>query len=228
MGVIYLPVPTTESRGVAARFNDGRVAKGKVPHRVIECRFTGLRKWARRVGGHGALQGVGAAEKLYVVLHGIGRNEVRAFNTPALKVGMLRDATVGASQMRHGDGAVDKVYTFQQLAEHVEKEGLSKSHIDFRLFACSAGVPVPPPLGHGVSFAHEFREAMRQRGYAAMVVTAYLGDVTATYHHVLTNDPAMPRHPNPNLGDHTAQMFKGVQNAYGNLERASTRKVTFA
>src|SRR5688572_21308020 len=102
MGVIYLPVPSAESRKMAADFNAGRVAKGKDPHRVLECLFTSGGKRARRKLGFGAMRSVVPAEKLYILLHGV--TDIAGLNSPAKRAGMARDATRGRSALVEDDG----------------------------------------------------------------------------------------------------------------------------
>src|SRR5256885_16658988 len=111
MAFTYLPVPSGESRGMASRFNAGRLAKGKMPHRVLECPDAGARKWKRRLCGGGILTTVFPTQKLYLILHGFAPHG--GLNAPAARVGMARDATRGGSLLRAADGAQGKLYTLE-------------------------------------------------------------------------------------------------------------------
>jgi len=215
---------------MATKFNDGRIAKGKLAHRVLECWGTGALKWVRRAAGgwrhsYLSLTSVFPNEKLYIILHGL--TSVRnVTNAGAMNAGMVRNAPGSAyGQMRPSMTGIEKRYTAAELAAHCEQEGLNKAHLDLRLFVCSAGVPVPPPEGRNRSFAWEFREAMRRLGYGPLRVTAYLGDLVTGYNNVWTSNPALPRMPTD--PDMTAERFKGVQKDNGGWQRASERHVVF-
>ncbi len=123
MGVIYLPIPSGEARQMATKFNDGRIAKGKLAHRVLECWGTGALKWVRRAAGgwrhsYLSLTSVFPNEKLYIILHGL--TSVRnVTNAGAMNAGMVRNAPGSAyGQMRPSMTGIEKRYTAAELAAH--------------------------------------------------------------------------------------------------------------
>ncbi len=172
---IYCPVMTGEMAHLAAAWNQGRIAKGKAPYTIIGAGDTGIGKGIRRIfGGH--LSDVGGGDKLYVLAHG----RMLPGEHGALIIGVKRGAFVlgGSLQGYTVQGGHWKSYTPPVLARHFEKEGLTKGIVDLRLFCCGAelatqqnGVAVQP-------FAQRLKAAMVARGYNAVTVTGYLGDLS--------------------------------------------------
>jgi hypothetical protein len=217
MAVIYLPVDTPEMRAFAADWNDGRAAKGKHRHQIIRCRGTGAGKAIRRVG-FGALRNVGAATKVYILTHGIKSG---AGVMPASWVGARR----GGHQQYHRGvprwvGGQLKQFTPDQLARHVDREGLSHAIQDLRLFSCGAGVDVD---NNTRSFGHRFREALRARGYANVRLTAYTGNLQSAYATRSVTPGYTASTAAPHLTEH---LYKGVQLG-GTYYPASSRRVYF-
>jgi hypothetical protein len=169
---IHLPVDTPEMRGIAETWNRERVAKGKPAYTITGAADEGLAKGWRRLTGQGALRGVAAADKLYILAHGYS-----AVNDgPALRIGAARGAEVNNAFLNDYDGGRNKLHTPQTLARHIEKEGLLKAFVDLRLFACHAGRDINATT---LSFGAQLKNALVGRGYAAVMVTAYLGAVSA-------------------------------------------------
>lgn len=190
MSYIYLPVDTQELRTFAAEWNQGRIAKGKAAYHVIRCRHTGFAKAFRRIN-HGALRNVPAGRKLYILAHG----QIRVNTRGAVSVGATRDG-----------GGGRKSYSPDQLAAHLEAEGLTKQIRDVRLFNCQAGVE----RENGPAFGELFFDAMQARGYAQVEVSAYLGNLVSAY-----GQRGMPE-----LDNEARELFEAAE---GNVYFTATR-----
>jgi hypothetical protein len=103
------------------------------------------------------------------------------------------------------------------------------AHRDLRLFVCNAGRQVDVNGVLKEPFAQRFREAMRNIGYQALLVTAYLGDVKTSYlpRTVPESDTSTPRHQEMGEGRLSRSPSRGSWTTTAN-GCASTKKVTFA
>jgi hypothetical protein len=122
MATIYLPVAAADVMGIANDWNTQAKTAGKAEFTIVTNSSTGFVKAGRRLIGSGALKLVPSTERLYVMIHGDGNDDENSFKV--------------AGQRSNGNW---KEYTPQELARHIEKEGLSKSHADLRLTCCNGG-----------------------------------------------------------------------------------------
>jgi hypothetical protein len=202
-GYIYLPVPTQEFFEHAKKWTNGLLEKGKVPHKLLYNYEQGWRKGFTRRIGLGVLRNVANTDKLYIICHGAGQG--------SRKIGGERGGTFDG---REWSGGVMKAYTAEQLAKVIESEGLAKSFIDLRVFACGSGL-VPPVEGETRSFAEKLKISLVRLGYSRIEVTGYLGSIYANY-------------SNRRLGmvDYTPDIHKGVI-VNGVVWPTSSKKVVF-
>ena len=118
----------------------------------------GFVKAGKRLIGKGALKMVPSTERLYVMIHGDDTLSANSFSVEG-----TRD-----------DGEV-KAYMPDELARHLDKEGLTKAATDIRLAVCNGGRADDV----GDSFASIFKGWMAQRGYRNLTVYGYVGNVRA-------------------------------------------------
>ena len=226
--IIYLPVPPQEAREMAAKWNQGRTDKKKQPYRIIECRFTGARKAWKHMRNNGDLGAVGAGNHIIIILHGLKPAiHVNDQSYPAVAVGMSRGAVKKPGFPKTTwEGGTQKSYSPTDLAEHLDKEGLTHTISGVTLFCCSAGATRPNDVN--ASFAQRFKQAMVQRGFhAALTVHGYSGDLAISYNNRRRVDP-YPEIANPNLKGYTRDEHKGVYDpALDDYVPAKARKVTF-
>ncbi|WP_157937604.1 hypothetical protein [Oceaniglobus roseus] len=176
---IYCPVMTGEMAFLARKWNEGRAAIGKPPHLVIGAADSGRTKALRRAFVGGDLGAVAADDKLYLLAHGYWNA-----GEGAVVVGARRGdfQTGGSLQGYTLTGGADKIYTPDQLARHLDKEGLRKDFVDLRLFCCGTGLDAVSQV-HGplAPYAQRLRLAMAARGHDRVAVTGYLGSVSASH-----------------------------------------------
>ena len=178
---IYIPIMTGEMAAMATDWNNGRVQLGKAPYQILGADSSGIGKALRRQFGGGYLRNVTAADKVYILAHGI--------KTPtsggALVIGVKRGAQYvadGASLTGYSvQGGAWKYYPAGELAKHLEKEGLPKTFVDLRLFCCSAGLAATHQGNPVAPYAQRLKNALVARGYNAIVVTGYRGDLNCQY-----------------------------------------------
>lgn len=224
--IIYLPVPTPESRHQAAKWNTGRANKGKSPHHIIECRYTGAGKALKRAFKRGDLRSVGVADHVIILAHGIKEMRWKGDNSsPAFAVGTRRGVTnQGSNIMPKWEGGELKMYSPDELAAHLLAEGLNTNAQDLTLFSCGAGVTNLG--GNHEAYASRLKTAMVALGYSQLMrLHAYEGDLNVNY-----GPRKMPRAGGPYTVNHgyTAEYHKGVYDAFLDDEvPASARKVTF-
>ncbi|SMC22859.1 hypothetical protein SAMN02745857_01492 [Andreprevotia lacus DSM 23236] len=177
---IYLPVYTAEMRDFAAPIARYMTKTyGGVCTTLSNAFESGWGKGLTRKLGGGCLSGLGATDILYVVCHGAG--EAGSYS-------------IGAT--RTGGGM--KAYRMPDLAANLEAEGLSKAFKHLHMMTCGSGlmnksvilgqytsnerVGRDPSLGAGRtapnSIARQLCDAMKERGYAGIEVTGYLGDIS--------------------------------------------------
>lgn len=175
---IYIPVNNAEMQHIVNVWNAGRVKNNKAPYRVIAGNDSGKRKAFRHKFGGGLLRGIGAADKLYVLQHGfIPQGSNHAVLVGADRGGVVQLTLQGPSVV----GGQSKTYTPTALAEHLEKEELSKSVVDLRLFCCGSGVQSMQNNQAVPSYAEQLKAAMTARGYNGIFVTGYLGNLSAEH-----------------------------------------------
>ncbi len=221
MPTIYLPVPTQEMRNVAATWNQGRLQKNKPPYQVVGARHSGIKKAIRRARGHGALRNIGAGEKIYILSHGL--KGVGGHNQPALRIGNRWGAHQVPGQLAETwAGGHQKVFRAVELARHLDHEGLTHGILRIHLFCCSAGVPVPG----NTSYAQAFKQALTARGFNAVTVFAYLGDLSAGYNNRMGVD-GYDRAEGLGMQQYTRDQFKGVQGDDHRMLPAKSRRVQF-
>jgi hypothetical protein len=176
-GYIYLPVydgppdPHTHMNPIswssslylfAQTINRDRRDK-HLPELPILFRTThGFRKARERKSNGGLLTGIQTDAELLVLIHGAADGSV-----------------VGGHYVtrmdRNNRETKRKVYVPDELATHLEKEGLPKNHQELRLVSCFGGVGVNgDAMG---SFAERFHAAMQGIGYDSIRLTAHLGEV---------------------------------------------------
>jgi hypothetical protein len=153
---IYLPVPTPGMQSIAvalqSRINSQHPGTCRAPRRnlVSRGRWKGI---FRSLGCSGCLTGIGAADVLYICIHGTGRlamEVVSAERNVAREV--YDDLPDGAKPVPNHLRPLDaqpvaaagpvsdlKTYSAHELAAVIEKEGLSKAHQRIELLACGAG-----------------------------------------------------------------------------------------
>lgn len=167
-----------------------------VPYTVLYNYEAGWRKGFMRKIGLGVLRNVVANDRLYVLAHGgpQGSRHIAAAR------GARQVCEMGVF---HWEGGVTKSYDPEQLAAVIEAEGLLKSFVDLRIFACgSALVPAPVDNEKTRSFAENLLFAMRDLGYHLIQVTGYQGSVRSAY---------APRSVKGNALELTSEMHKGVE-----------------
>lgn len=191
-GYIYLPIPTAEMKNFAKDFNDGRAEKGKAKYPVVSNpHVKGPLKGFRRRVGLGCLRSV-TAGKLYIIVHGSAKGS----------------KFVGASRSNN----VLKKYTPDELADVIEAEGLLKSFVDLRLFACGSGLA--PDATYG-PYGQRLAGALRNNGYNGIQVTGYEGALYSAYS--IRQD---------GIVGYTTGKHKGVV-VEGSIDRASAHKRVF-
>lgn len=206
-GYIYLPVPTQEMLDFARDWTEGQRAKGKTPYTVVHNRYvSGLMKGLMRHTGHGVLRNIAATDKLYILAHGAA--------TGSKRIGGWRGMHFDAGT-NDWEGGTLKGYTADQMARALEGEGLIKSFVDLRVFACGSGLVPPPKSGETQSFAERLRTALRGRGYNHVAVTGYLGSVKPAYDLRSVG-----------IDQFTTEQHKGIE-VGGRVFVASSQKVTF-
>jgi hypothetical protein len=163
---LYLPVGTPEMMEFASDWNADQRKKGEIEHPIITNASKGFVKACRRMTGGGMLRMIGNTDTIYVITHGKARGsrEIGA-DRGAVKKGLA------------WEGGTLKAWTAENFAKHLEKEGLSKDHVDLRMFVCGSGLT---PAGSTKPFAQVLYEAMKKNGYSRIVVTGYLGSVRPT------------------------------------------------
>jgi hypothetical protein len=171
---IYVPVSTPEMTRMTKDWNDGRQATGKPPYHVIANDSTGTEKEFRRGFGMGFLEHVAAGDRLYVIAHGIGSDPSGgALTIGNTRGGKLQDTRDGVQVV----GGVSKNYNDAKFARHLDKEGLTKSFVDLRLFCCRSGLKTTDNGNALGPYALRLRNAMFFRGFHSIQVTGYLGDL---------------------------------------------------
>jgi hypothetical protein len=156
MPTIYLPVAASDVLGIANDWHTEAVNAGKPGFTIITNDSSGFAKAGRRMFGAGMLKMVPSTEKLYVMIHGDGNNGANSFEV--------------SGQRANGKW---RGYTPENLAHHLEKEGLSKAHQDLRLAACNGG----RADSAGDSFASILKLWMTHLGFYNMTVYAYQGEI---------------------------------------------------
>jgi hypothetical protein len=236
-GYIYLPVPTHEFIDYTDRWGLQRAWRlGKPHHEVLQNKYTGWRKGFWRRLGYGVLKLVQPDDKLYVMAHGIRRIH-DGIDIGVQTIGAFRGGTLRVvNDERTWEGGIKKAYSPEELAELLEKEGLTKHFQDLRIFACNSARSLDPhrqdlrvvpcnsaltidPLHNfdGSSFAQRLGLAMKQRGYFSIKVTGYLGNVKSSH---------AQRHVWGAPGKLTPRRHKGTE-IDGVLYRASAHKVVY-
>ncbi|MBW0000054.1 MAG: hypothetical protein JO015_13215 [Verrucomicrobia bacterium] len=180
---IYIPIMTGEMAAMATDWNNGRTRLGKAPYQILGADSSGIGKALRRQFGGGYLSNVTAADKVYILAHGVKAQ----LNDGALSIGVQR----GAQYVPDGNsltgysaqGGAWKYYSAIELARHLEKEGLPKTFVDLRLFCCSAGLTATFQGNPVAPYAQRLKAALTARGYNAIVVTGYRGDLNCQYNH---------------------------------------------
>jgi hypothetical protein len=209
-GYIFIPVPTPEMLEFAQDWDAGRLAKGKQPYTVLRNHFdSGPGKGLARGLGYGVLRNVTSGDKLYILAHGhsLGSTAIGVRRGAKKVIVLAKPSWTGGTMKQYGP---------DELAAVLEKEGLVKSFVDLRVFACgSANVPAAP--GVTASFAQGLRDAMRALGYNSVRVTGYEGALRTSY---------AQQHDPDNFGKFTTSEHKGVEIG-GEIFPASTRKIVF-
>jgi hypothetical protein len=178
---IYIPIMTGEMAAMAVDWNNGRLQLGKAPYQILGADSSGIGKALRRQFGGGYLRNVTAADKVYILAHGIKNQQ----DSGALTIGVKRGAQYvpdGTSLTGYSvQGGAWKFYPADELARHLEKEGLPKTFVDLRLFCCSAGLKTTDQGNPVAPYAQRLKAALTARGYNAIVVTGYRGDLRCQY-----------------------------------------------
>jgi len=165
---LYLPVGTPEMMEFASDWNADQRKRGEIEHTIITNESKGFVKAVRRMTGGGMLKMIGNTDTVFVITHGKaqGSKEIGA-GRGAVKKGL------------EWDGGVLKKWTAEEFAKHLEKEGLSKDHLDLRIFACGSGLK---PADGKMPFAQALYESLKKKGHTRIAVTGYLGSVRPTSH----------------------------------------------
>jgi len=173
---IYIPVATPEMLEIARQWNAGRQVQNRMPYEVIANDTEGGWKAIRRAIGTGLLERVDPGDKLYVLSHGILPTGSRgAANVGNKRGGVLEKTMLGGLQVI---GGTYKLYNDATFARHLEKEGLSKDFVDLRLFCCCSGLEAKHKGNVLSPYALRLRNALANRGYQAVRVTGYLGNLS--------------------------------------------------
>ncbi|MBS0339984.1 MAG: hypothetical protein JSS56_05625 [Proteobacteria bacterium] len=176
---IYIPVLTPEMASIAKKWNLTRIAQGKAAYPIIQVGDSGSSKALRREFGGGKLGGVASTDRLYVLSHGVALSS----GGGAVMIGNDRGGElkyVGLSLQVVG--GTPKNYLVDELSRAIEREGLTKSFVDLRLYCCCVGVSVQNPGGRPLQpYAQRLKASLVGRGYNNVIVTGYLGDVVAEY-----------------------------------------------
>jgi|GEM_PF-1798019 len=205
-GYIYLPVATQEMIDFAKDWQNGQTARGWVPYPILKNYESGWRKGFVRGIGRGVLRGLSAQDKLFILCHGASRG--------SSKIGAERGAKqVYKKGVPEWEGGVMKAYDPDELAVVTEKEGLLKSFVDLRMFACGSALI---PATQAKSFAERYALAMGALGYNHLRVTGYLGAVRSSY---ATRQVGMT--------GYTQNTHKGVELQDGGIERAANHILVF-
>jgi hypothetical protein len=176
---IFIPIMTPEMASIATKWNNERVAAGKGAYGILSVTDTGIAKSLRRTFGGGQLSGVAAGDTVWVLAHGISTpTSGGALAIGNKRGGQLQNDFVGGAKVVGGQW---KIYRVDELAAVIEKEGLVKTFVDLRLFACEAGLPATHNGNPLQPFAQRLKNALVGRGYANVVVTGFLGDLVAGY-----------------------------------------------
>jgi hypothetical protein len=177
---IYIPIMSPEMAALAADWNNGRLQRQKAPYPILGAESSGVGKDLRRKFGGEFLSNVNAGDKVYILAHGIKTRT----SGGALWIGVKR----GAQYVQSGrsltgytvEGGAWKRYPADQLASHLDKEGLRHDFVDLRLFCCSAGLEAND--GDSVApYAERLKAALTARGYNSIIVTGYTGDLCCQY-----------------------------------------------
>jgi hypothetical protein len=148
--------------GLAEKFRNAQTAQGKEQYSILHNYESGWRKGFTRAIGLGVLRSVSAGDKLYVMSHG---SEVGSRFT-----GASRGATMQANGEWEG-GALKK-YSPAQLAEVIQKEGLTTAFVRLHLFICGSGLK---PRQEGAKpFAQALAIALGDLGYKHIRVLGYV------------------------------------------------------
>jgi hypothetical protein len=139
------------------------------PYTVLAAKWTGTRKWLRRIVGLRVLRNVTAADRLYVIAHGYVHPETGA----AGKIGAARGATRVPALAPTWEGGTNKMYTATQLAKNLKAEGLPGDFQSLYLFACGTGLDWSENVR---SYAYRLKEALRG-DFPHIIVYGYKGDV---------------------------------------------------
>lgn len=176
---IYIPIMTPEMAHVANKWNNSRIARNKAAYQIIATSDSGVAKSLRRKFGTGSLEAVTASDKLCLLSHGLSMPD----SGGALSIGNRRGGT-----LKHGfvggtytEGGTLKMYRVDQLARAIEKEGLTKSFVDLRLFCCNAGREATYNGQMIDPFAQRLKNAMVGRGYNAISVTGFTANLVLDY-----------------------------------------------
>jgi hypothetical protein len=186
---IFVLIQNQEAKNDIQAWQKGLQRKGKEAYEVLMNLFpSGPGKGFSRHLGFRCLAKLRPSDKLYVYSHFDG--------TPGARIGTDRN-----------DGST-KSYSATELAALLENEGLPKSFLDLRLYACETGLGDEP-------FALRLKNALVERGYRHIGVTGYLGEVRPSYAFRQTPD-----------GDYTDQEHKGID-INGYIFRASSFRRRF-
>lgn len=164
-GFIYLPVPTQEMLKFAEQFQDSQNAQGKEKYTILHNYESGWRKGFTRAIGLGVLRNVAAKDKLYVICHGATMG--------SRFTGARRGAVQQGNEWKGGEY---KKYSPDQLAQVIQKEGLTTTFVRLYLFVCGSGLV---PATQAKSFAEGVAIGLGNLGYSHIRVVGYLGEVSA-------------------------------------------------
>ena len=176
---IYIPILTAEMASIANKWNTDRSKVGHAPYPILSVGDTGVSKALRRKFGSGRLDGVAATDTIWLLSHGIATRT----SGGALVIGNMRGGRYQQtmSGIPEPVGGENKLYQVGQLARAIEKEGLTKDFVDLRLYCCGAGLDATNGGRAVQPFAQRLKASLTGRGYAAVIVTGFLGDLVAGY-----------------------------------------------
>lgn len=174
---IFLPIPTGEFLGMAAQFNTARAAVNKPACTVLKNPVAegfekclhhnqfihGVPEWAQlRWPGRGALSGLTANDKLYVIAHGIAsRHDPTGYDGVEI---------VGGRRPKHA-----KTFTPKALAVVLWKEGLCKDFVELHAWMCNSGLDTQ---SGGDPFAKRLAAELRALRYNSIKVYGYRGTIS--------------------------------------------------
>jgi hypothetical protein len=211
-GLIKQVLAKAEDQGAKVELVFGQT---KEPYTVLAPKWTGVRKAIRRIVGKGVLRNLTAADKLYVLAHGYFlSDEDEDEGGGSVRVGAARGATrvdnKGPSPI--WTGGKQKLYSAEQLARALTREGLPTDFKTLHLFACGGGLE---RTDTGRTFAQDLKTALAPT-HTRIRVYAYLGNVAPTYNSQdLPPDhgtnPRYAESSNPQQRGKTAAYHKGIK-----------------